>query len=204
ARSKWLCEQVLADVCRYRDDFTVLCLRHATPAGAHPSGLLGEDPRATPDSLVRRLAQVAAGRLDRLRVFGADHPTPDGTAIRDYLHVMDTAEAHRIALDHVTGTRGMRVYNLGTGRGSSVLETIAVFARACGSPLPYDLTSRRPDDVPELVADASAVARDWGWRATRTLTDVCRDAWHFGQLNPDGYTDSARRPEARGGRRHEP
>ncbi|MFI6436673.1 UDP-glucose 4-epimerase GalE [Streptomyces sp. NPDC050759] len=196
ARSKWICEQILTDVCRYRDDFTVLCLRHATPAGAHPSGLLGEDPHGTPDSPLQVLAQVAEGRLDRLRVFGADHPTPDGTAIRDYLHVMDAAEAHRVALDHLTGTSGMRVYNLGSGKGSSVLETIAVFSRTCGRPLPYDIRPRRPDDIPELVADASAVARDWGWRATRTLSDMCRDAWHFGQLNPHGYADSARRPDA--------
>ncbi|MFJ6386232.1 UDP-glucose 4-epimerase GalE [Streptomyces sp. NPDC091972] len=196
ARSKWLCEQILADVCRYRDDFTVLCLRHATPAGAHPSGLLGEDPDAAPDSLVQALAKAAGGRPDRLRVFGADHPTPDGTSVRDYLHVMDTAEAHRIALDHLTGRPGMRVYNLGTGRGSSTLETIAVFSRTCGSPLPYDFAPRRPHEVPELVADPSAVARDWGWRATRTLVDMCRDAWHFRQLNPHGYAESARRPDS--------
>jgi UDP-glucose 4-epimerase len=172
----------------------VLCLRYFNPAGAHPSGLLGEDPCGTPDNLMPYVAQVAIGRQERLRVFGDDYPTPDGTAIRDYLHVMDTVEAHRVALDHLADGPGMRVFNLGAGKGSSVLEVIAAFSAACGRPIPYDVVGRRSGDVPELVADARAVARAWDWHPTRDLAAMCRDAWHFQQLNPHGYAGSARRP----------
>nr|WSY49894.1 UDP-glucose 4-epimerase GalE [Streptomyces sp. NBC_00886] len=194
AASKWICEQILADVCRRCPEYTVLCLRYFNPAGAHPSGLLGENPRGTPGNLLPYLAQVAVGRRERLPVFGADYPTRDGTGIRDYLHVMDTVEAHRIALDHLADEPGLHVYNLGTGRGSSVLEVVAAFSAACGSPVPHEVVPRRPGDVPELVADASTVARAWGWRPTRNLAEICRDAWRFQRLNPHGYTDSARRP----------
>ncbi|MFF4055897.1 UDP-glucose 4-epimerase GalE [Streptomyces sp. NPDC001668] len=193
ATSKWICEQILADVCRYWNGFTVLCLRHATPAGAHPSGLLGADSRGLPDGLIQVLAQVAGGRLDRLRVFGDDHPTPDGTAIRDYLHVMDAAEAHRIALDHLVDTPGMSVYNIGSGRGSSVLEVVAAFSDASGRSVPCEIVPRRPEDVAELVAGTGAVARAWGWHPTRDLDTVTRDAWRFQQLNPRGYDGSHRR-----------
>ncbi|WP_437074986.1 UDP-glucose 4-epimerase GalE [Streptomyces sp. enrichment culture] len=194
ATSKWLCEQILADVCRYWPQFAVLCLRYFNPAGAHPSGLLGEDPGGVPDNLMPYVAQVAVGRRERLRVFGGDYPTPDGTAIRDYLHVMDTVEAHRVALDHLADAPGMRVFNLGTGTGSSVLDVVTAFGSACGRAIPYEIVGRRPGDVAELVADASAVARAWGWRPTRDLAAMCRDAWHFQQLNPRGYAGSARRP----------
>ncbi|MFF8393339.1 UDP-glucose 4-epimerase GalE [Streptomyces sp. NPDC016172] len=194
AASKWLCEQMLADVCNRRPEYTVLCLRYFNPAGAHPSGLLGEDPRGTPDNLMPYVAQVAVGRRERLRLYGDDYPTPDGTAIRDYLHVLDTVEAHRLALDHVADAPGMHVYNLGLGRGSSVLEVVAAFSEACGRILPYEVAPRRPGDVAELVADATAVARTWSWRPTRDLSDMCRDAWHFQRLNPHGYDGSARRP----------
>ncbi|MFH8656188.1 UDP-glucose 4-epimerase GalE [Streptomyces afghaniensis] len=195
AASKWICEQILADICRRDPDYTVLCLRYPVPAGAHPSGLLGEDPRNTPENLLPHLAQVAVGRRERLSVFGDDYPTRDGTGVRDYLHVMDAVEAHRVALDHLGGAPGMHVYNLGGGSGSSVLDVVDAFSRACGRPLPYDIAPRRPGDVAELVADTTAVTRAWGWHPTRDLSDVCRDAWRFQRLNPDGYVDSARRPE---------
>ncbi|MEV0170607.1 UDP-glucose 4-epimerase GalE [Streptomyces sp. NPDC050803] len=195
AASKWLCERILDDVCRHCPEYTVLCLRYFNPAGAHPSGLLGEDPRGTPDHLMPYVAQVAVGRHPRLRVFGTDYPTPDGTAVRDYLHVMDTVEAHRIALDHLADQPGMRVFNLGLGAGRSVLDVVDAYSRACGRPVPYEVAPRRPGDVAELVADASAVARAWGWRPTRDLADMCRDSWRFQQLNPSGYADSARRPK---------
>ncbi|MBZ4020396.1 UDP-glucose 4-epimerase GalE [Streptomyces purpurogeneiscleroticus] len=191
AASKWACEQILADVCRRRPEFTVLSLRYFNPVGAHPSGLLGEDPRGTPDNLMPYVAQVAIGRRDRLRVFGADYDTPDGTAIRDYLHVMDTAEAHRVALEHLADGPGMQVFNLGVGAGRSVLDVIAAFEAACGSPIPYQVVARRPGDVTELVADPTAVARAWGWRATRDLADMCQDAWRFQQHNPHGYAGRA-------------
>ena len=192
AASKWLCEQVLADVCRYHPEYTVMCLRNFNPIGAHPSGLLGEDPRGEPDHLMPAMAQVAVGRRERLRVFGVDYPTPDGTAIRDYIHVMDTVDAHRVALDHLTDAPGMHVYNLGRGSGSSVLEMVAAFSEACGRAVPYEIAPRRPGDVAELVADLSAVERAWGWRPTLGLADMCRDAWRFQHLNPHGYAGSAR------------
>jgi UDP-glucose 4-epimerase len=197
AASKWICERILADVCRRCPEYTVLCLRYFNPAGAHPSGLLGEDPPGTPDNLLPYVAQVAVGRRERLPVFGGDYPTRDGTAIRDYLHVMDTVEAHRVALDHLADEPGLHVYNLGAGKGSSVLDVVAAFSAACGRPVPYEVVPRRPGDVAELVADASAVARAWGWRPTRDLADICRDLWRFQQLNPHGYTNSARRPNTK-------
>ena len=201
AASKWTCEQMLSDVCRRRPEFTVLCLRYFNPAGAHPSGLLGEDPRGDPDNLMPYMAQVAAGRQDRLRVFGADYPTRDGTAVRDYLHVMDTVEAHRVALDHLADAPGMHVYNLGLGEARSVLDVVTAFSTACGRPIPYELAPRRPGDVSELVADTTAVSRAWGWRPTRDLDDMCRDAWRFQRLNPHGYAESARRPKMQAGPR---
>ncbi|WP_329204384.1 UDP-glucose 4-epimerase GalE [Streptomyces sp. NBC_00683] len=187
ASSKWICEQILADVCARIPEFTVLCLRYFNPVGAHPSGLLGEDPRGTPDNLMPTVAQVAIGRLSRLRVFGDDYSTPDGTAIRDYLHVMDTAEAHRIALDRLSDTSGMHVFNLGVGKGQSVLEVVAAFGAASGSPIPFRVVPRRAGDVPELVADAGAVNRAWGWRPRRNLADMCGDSWRFQRRNPLGY-----------------
>ncbi|WP_128378233.1 UDP-glucose 4-epimerase GalE [Streptomyces cavernae] len=197
AASKWLCEQILADVCRRHPEFTVLCLRHFNPAGAHPSGLLGEDPSGVPDNLVPNVAQVAAGRRARVHVFGGDYPTPDGTAIRDYVHVMDSVEAHRVALDRLSDGPGMRVFNIGSGLGRSVLDVIDTFGAVCGRPIPYEIVGRREGDVPELIADVSAVRRAWDWHPTRDLTAMCRDAWHFEQLNPNGYAGSARRPSTK-------
>ena len=195
AFSKWVCERILADICRHRPEYTVLCLRYFNPAGAHPSGLLGEDPRGVPDNLMPHLAQVAVGRRERLEVFGADYPTPDGTGVRDYIHVMDAVEAHRVALDHLVDAPGMRVFNLGLGQGRSVLDVVSVFSEACGRQVPYEIGPRRPGDVAVRIADASAVTRAWGWRPTRDLVDMCRDAWRFQELNPYGYADSDRRPE---------
>ncbi|GAA2487802.1 UDP-glucose 4-epimerase GalE [Streptomyces longisporus] len=194
AASKRACEQILADVCCRRPEYTVLCLRYFNPAGAHPSGLLGEDPQGAPDNLMPHVAQVALGHSKRLQVFGGDYPTPDGTAVRDYIHVMDTVEAHRIALDHLADAPGMHVFNLGLGQGISVLDVVAAFSEASAKPIPYEVGPRRPGDVATLVADASAVSRAWGWRPTRTLADMCRDAWHFQRLNPHGYAGAERRP----------
>lgn len=193
--STWMCEQILAEVCRRRPEYTVLCLRYFNPVGAHPSGLLGENPRGTPDTLMPYVAQVADGRQDRLTVCGDDYPTPDGTAVRDYVHVMDTVRAHLLALDHLVDGPGMRVFNLGLGRGRSVLEVIAAFSETSGGAVPYVMAPRRPGDVAELVADATAVARAWGWRPALTLADMCRDAWRFQRLNPRGYAGSERRPD---------
>lgn len=140
------------------------------------------------------VAQVAVGRREKLSVHGDDYPTRDGTGIRDYLHVMDVVEAHRVALDHLTDAPGMRVFNLGAGAGHSVLDVVDLFSRASGRPIPYEVGPRRPGDVAALVADATAVERAWGWRPTRDLADVCRDAWRYQRLNPHGDTDTARPP----------
>ncbi|MER5449792.1 UDP-glucose 4-epimerase GalE [Streptomyces sp. NPDC002766] len=191
AASKWLCEQILADVCDRRPEYTVLCLRYANPAGAHPSGLLGEDPPGVPGNLMPYVTQVAVGRWARLPVFGGDYPTPDGTGVRDYIHVMDLVEGHRTALDHLVDAPGMHVYNLGLGQGSSVLDVLTTFAGSTGVQVPYEIAARRPGDIATLVPDTSAVTRAWGWRPTRGLADMCRDALRFQKLNRHGHSDPA-------------
>jgi UDP-glucose 4-epimerase len=187
AASKWLCEQVLADAARRCPELAVTALRYFNPAGAHPSGLLGEVPRGVPNNVMPFLTQIAIGRLERLSVFGDDYPTADGTAVRDYIHVMDVAEAHRIAVERLAGMHGMRSLNLGTGVGTSVLQLVRAFAAASGRPIPYDVVARREGDVAALVADPSTAAREWGWRAGRDLDTMCRDAWRFQELNSSGY-----------------
>jgi UDP-glucose 4-epimerase len=187
AHTKLTSERILADVCAHLTDMKVLALRYFNPVGAHPEGLLGEDPRGVPNNVMPYVAQVAVGRRERLSVFGDDYPTPDGTGIRDYIHVMDVAEGHRVAVEHLDDEAGMRVFNLGTGVGTSVLALVAAFAEASGRDIPYQVVDRRPGDVAELVADASAVAAAWNWTTTRDLTAMCRDAWRFQELNPHGY-----------------
>ncbi|MFF7952903.1 UDP-glucose 4-epimerase GalE [Streptomyces griseorubiginosus] len=187
ARTKLMCEQVLADVCAHLTDMKVLALRYFNPVGAHPDGLLGEDPRGVPNNVMPYVAQVAVGRREQLNVFGDDYPTPDGTGIRDYIHVMDVAEGHRVAVQHLDDDTGMRVFNLGTGVGTSVLDLVTAFGEASGRDIPYRIVDRRPGDVAELVADASAVAAAWNWTTTRDLAAMCRDAWRFQELNPHGY-----------------
>ena len=185
ARSKWMCEQVIADTARRYPGLSALALRYFNPAGAHPSGLLGEDPRGPLNNVMPHLMQVAVGRRDRVKIFGSDYPTPDGTAVRDYVHVVEIAEGHRLALQRLEP--GLRVRNLGTGVGTSVLQLVDAFAEASGREIPHDLVGRRPGDVAELVADAGRVAAEWGWRARRDVGEMCRDAWRFQQLHPDGY-----------------
>jgi UDP-glucose 4-epimerase len=187
ARSKWMCEQVIADTARRYPELYALALRYFNPAGAHPSGLLGEDPRGPLNNVLPHLMHVAVGRRERVAVFGSDYPTPDGTAVRDYVHVVEIAEGHRMALERLEP--GLRVLNLGTGVGTSVLQLVEAFAAASGRKIPYDLVDRRPGDVAELVADAGRVAAEWGWRARRDVAEMCRDAWRFQQLHPDGYPD---------------
>jgi UDP-glucose 4-epimerase len=186
-RSKWMCEQVLADACACYSDLSVIALRYFNPIGAHDSGLLGESPVGVPNNVLPYLAQVAVGRRDHLDVFGHDYPTRDGTCVRDYVHVVDIANGHRLAVEHLRDRTGMRVYNLGTGTGTSVLELIDAFSAACGRDLPYRFVDRRPGDVAELVADTGRVARDWNWHAARDIGAMCQDAWRFQQLNPAGY-----------------
>ncbi|MGW5640433.1 UDP-glucose 4-epimerase GalE [Streptomyces sp. NPDC003832] len=187
ATTKWTCERILADLCRHVPEMRVLALRYFNPAGAHPDGELGEDPHGVPNNIMPFLTQIAVGRRDELSVFGDDYPTPDGTGIRDYLHVVDVADGHRAAIDHIDDEPGMRVFNLGTGRGASVLDLVTVFEEVTGRPIPYRVTARRPGDVAELVADPTKAMAHWGWTARRDLAAMCRDAWNFQQRNPYGY-----------------
>ena len=188
ARTKWMCEQILQDVCYRHPELRVLALRYFNPVGAHESGLLGEDPRGVPNNLMPYLAQIAVGRLPRLSVFGADYPTPDGTGIRDYIHVMDVADGHRVALEHLDDDAGVRVLNLGTGVGTSVIELVEAFEAASGRPIPYDVVPRRPGDVAALVADPARAEREWDWLTQRSVEAMCRDAWRFQQRHPVGYS----------------
>lgn len=187
AWTKLTCEQMIDQACRYLPGLRAVSLRYFNPIGAHPSGLLGEDPHGTPRNVMPYLTRVAAGQLEKLHVFGNDYPTPDGSAIRDYIHVMDVADGHLDALRHLDdpGPRH-RIFNLGTGRGVSVLQLRRAVVEATGIEIPYVIEGRRPGDVPRLVADASAVQKAWGWRPRLGLDDMCADAWRFQQRNPDG------------------
>ena len=186
-RSKWMVEQILADQVRAAPGWSVAVLRYFNPVGAHPSGELGEDPQGTPANLMPFLAQVAVGRQRALRVFGDDYPTPDGTGVRDYLHVMDLADGHVRALDLLLRTTGLHTVNLGTGRGHSVLELHAAFQAACGRPLPIERALRRAGDIAACWADASRADALLGWRAGRSLVEMCADTWRWQSRHPHGY-----------------
>jgi UDP-glucose 4-epimerase len=192
ARSKLICEQIMADACVTYGAFTVISLRYFNPIGAHPSGSLGECPQGIPNNVMPYMMQVAAGKLPELEIFGADYDTPDGSPVRDYIHVMDVAEAHRLAVKHLDDQPGMRVLNLGTGAGISVLQLVRTFEETCGARVPYKVVGRRSGDVPTLIADSSRVEQEWGWRTTRNIRAMCRDAWRFQQLNPIGYAEQTR------------
>jgi UDP-glucose 4-epimerase len=190
ARSKLICEQIMADVCATYAPFTVISLRYFNPVGAHPSGSLGECPQGIPNNVMPYMMQVAAGKLPELQIFGADYDTPDGSPVRDYIHVMDVAEAHRLAVKHLDDKPGMRVLNIGVGIGVSVLELVRTFEETCGTRVPYEIVGRHGGDVPTLIADSSRIEREWGWRTTRDIRTMCRDAWRFQLLNPDGYREN--------------
>lgn len=186
-RTKHMIEQMLADLVTADDRWRIACLRYFNPVGAHPSGTIGEDPRGVPNNLLPFIAQVAVGRRDRLAVFGNDYPTPDGTGVRDYIHVVDLAVGHLRALDYLSGHDGMLVANLGTGRGHSVLEVVHAFEAASGTRIPYDIVDRRPGDVAQCYADPTTASDLLSWQATRTLDDMCADTWRWQSANPDGY-----------------
>jgi UDP-glucose 4-epimerase len=189
ARSKLVCEQILADACTRYDDLAVIALRYFNPAGAHPSGVLGEAPLGLPGNVMPYMMQVATGRRERLQVFGADYPTADGSPVRDYIHVADLAEAHRIAVERLDDEPGMRALNVGTGVGISVLELIRAFEESCGVAVPYEIAPRRAGDATTAVADPSLIDKLWDWRTNRDIHDMCRDAWRFEQRHPQGYRD---------------
>lgn len=183
--SKAMNEQIIRDAQIARPELAAVLLRYFNPVGAHPSGRIGEDPAGVPNNLMPFVAQVAVGRRDRLAVFGDDYPTIDGTGVRDYIHVMDLAEGHLAALEHLRA--GVETYNLGSGSGSSVLEVVRAFEAASGRPVPYAIEPRRSGDVAEVVADPQKANRELGWRTTRTLDEACRDSWAWQSQNPNGY-----------------
>lgn len=186
-RSKLMIEDILRDLQRADATWRIMLLRYFNPVGAHPSGLIGEDPEGPPNNLMPYISQVAIGRLDALRVFGNDYPTPDGTGVRDYIHVVDLAQAHVAALRPLAARTGVTTVNVGTGRGYSVLEMVAAFAAASGREIPYRIEGRRPGDVASCYADPSLAAEFLDWKATRGLDEMCRDAWNWQRNNPRGY-----------------
>jgi UDP-glucose 4-epimerase len=183
-RTKLAIEWLLADEAASDTQFRYAALRYFNPTGAHPSGRLGEDPNGVPNNLFPYIAQVAVGRRSSLRVWGSDYPTPDGTGVRDYIHVMDLAQGHVAALARLE--RGSLTANLGTGRGYSVLEAARASERACGRPIPLELAARRPGDVAVCYADPAAAVRELGWRAQLDLDAMCRDVWRWQSSHPEG------------------
>ena len=186
-RSKLLTEDLIADLSSAGGPLQAAVLRYFNPVGAHPSGMIGEDPRGTPNNLMPYLSRVAVGRLARLQVFGKDYPTPDGTGVRDYIHVQDLARAHVDAIDYLDRTGANLTVNLGTGRGYSVLEVMAAFGRASSREIPFAIVPRRAGDVAQCYADPSLARELMGWRAELDLTRMCEDAWRWQRGNPDGY-----------------
>ncbi|WP_300453737.1 UDP-glucose 4-epimerase GalE [Accumulibacter sp.] len=178
-RSKLMIEDILADLSRADDQWRIARLRYFNPVGAHESGLIGEDPNGEPNNLMPYVAQVAAGSRRQLSIFGSDYPTPDGTGVRDYIHVMDLVEGHLAALDYLLDKGGLLTVNLGTGRGYSVLEMVRAFERASGQAVPYALVARRPGDIATCYADPQLARRLLGWTAQRGIDDMCRDAWRW-------------------------
>lgn len=184
--TKVMIEQILHDVCVADKDFSVVALRYFNPIGAHYSGLIGEDPNGIPNNLVPYIAQVACGRLQQLSVYGDDYDTPDGTGVRDYIHVMDLAAGHVCAIDYAMKNNGFEAVNLGTGKGSSVLEVVAAYEKACGKPIPKKITARRAGDIATCYADASKAKKIFGWEAKSGIEQMCADSWNFTKLNPNG------------------
>lgn len=187
-RTKLMCEDILRDVAAAQPDWRVSLLRYFNPVGAHPSGDLGEDPRGIPNNLMPYVMQVAVGRREKLSVFGNDYPTRDGTCVRDYIHVVDLAVGHLAALDElVTEGPGCRAFNLGTGTGTTVLEMVAAAGMAVGRPIPYVVEDRRPGDVAAVWADPSLAMSALGWKAARTIDDMCVDHWRWQSRHPYGF-----------------
>jgi UDP-glucose 4-epimerase len=188
--SKLMVERILEDLAASAPAaWRIALLRYFNPAGAHPSGLIGEDPQGIPNNLMPYVAQVAAGVRDRLRVFGSDYPTRDGTGIRDYIHVVDLARGHLAAMETMQRERRGITINLGTGRGISVLEVVLAFERASGRSIPFERVARRAGDVAECYADPSLAEKALGWKAAYALDDMCRDAWRWQSMNPHGYRE---------------
>lgn len=184
--TKVMIEQILRDCCVADDEMSVVALRYFNPIGAHKSGLIGEDPNGIPNNLVPYIAQVAAGKLEQLSVYGNDYDTPDGTGVRDYIHVEDLAAGHVCAIDYVMKNKGFEAVNLGTGKGSSVLEVVAAYEKACGKPINKRIAPRRSGDIATCYADASKANHIFGWEAKADIEEMCADSWNFTKLNPNG------------------
>jgi UDP-glucose 4-epimerase len=185
--TKVMIEQILQDVAFADSEWSIALLRYFNPIGAHESGLIGEDPTGIPNNLMPYITQVAVGKLPRLSIFGDDYDTPDGTGVRDYIHVVDLALGHIKALDKIKETNGVGIYNLGTGIGYSVLDLTYNFQKATGVEIPYTIIDRRPGDVATCYADATKAKEELGWTAQKTLADMCRDSWNWQKNNPNGY-----------------
>ena len=186
-QSKLMVDQIMADVAVSDATWSMTSLRYFNPVGAHPSGLMGEDPQGIPNNLMPFLAQVAVGRREALHVFGADYPTPDGTGVRDYIHVTDLASGHIAALAYAQSRSGHHIFNLGSGQGISVLEMQRAFSKACGRDLPFVLSPRRPGDVAAYWADPQRAQSTLNWKANKSIDDMCQDTWHWQSQNPNGY-----------------
>ena len=184
--TKYQIETILTDLWRADPTWNIALLRYFNPVGAHKSGRIGEDPKGIPNNLMPYVAQVASGKLQKIRVFGNDYPTPDGTGVRDYIHVVDLARGHIAAIERLTEP-GVHIYNLGTGIGYSVLDMIHAFEKACGKELPYEICARRPGDIASCYASPEKAARDLGWRAEYGIAEMCRDQWNWQSHNPNGY-----------------
>jgi len=190
-QSKLMVEHILADLHHSDNSWNIACLRYFNPVGAHDSGLIGEDPNDIPNNLMPFIAQVAVGKRDKLSVFGNDYNTPDGTGVRDYIHVVDLAEGHLQALKKLQTKPGLVTYNLGTGQGYSVLDMVKAFEKACGKTIAYQISPRRLGDIAACYADPSFAAAELDWRATHTLEDMANSSWKWQSNNPDGYKTAA-------------
>lgn len=186
-RTKLMIEEILRDLHRADPTWRIGLLRYFNPVGAHPSGRIGEDPGGIPNNLMPYIAQVAVGSLEELAVFGGDYPTPDGTGVRDYIHVVDLALGHLLALEKLVDTPGVLTCNLGTGRGYSVLDMVRAFEAACGRAIPFRIVDRRSGDIAQCYADPSLARQELGWQATRDLGEMCADSWRWQSTNPQGY-----------------
>ena len=186
-RTKLFIEYILNDWITTFDGASVALLRYFNPVGSHASGRIGEDPQGIPNNLMPYITQVAAGRREKLSIFGNDYDTVDGTGVRDYIHVVDLAIGHVKALDALIHLTGSHVYNLGTGNGTSVLELVQAFQQATGQPIPYEISARRPGDVATCFADSSKAERELNWKAVRGIVEMCRDSWKWQKENPNGY-----------------
>ena len=186
-RTKLMAEEIMTDIYKADSTWNIVLLRYFNPIGAHESGDLGENPNGIPNNLLPYVTQVAVGRLEQVQVFGNDYPTVDGTGVRDYIHVVDLAKAHVAALENLGRPNEYKVYNIGTGRGTSVLELVKAFEKASGRDVPYQVTPRRAGDIATCYADPGLAEKELGWRAELTIEDACRDAWNWQSNNPNGY-----------------